>query len=353
MIDLLVEGFRERVCFTDDSDRIRARLELEKSRLMDPGYLQDNVIGKPRWAWDFESLNEGFMELVGPFMAKGESVSHLYLQALRELTDVRPEHEHVITILEYSHTATLIEDYYDFNELFYRSVMEPQSCAKLTQLKFAGQFLTLYPTHLVIRNALRADAHTLLRVYRWLRNTSFTWGTSRGVMLKWIKAGFDGVLEEHYKQNAINALCTTFISPVVVAAIIAGKPETIMRPLKEALSWLALSVKLRCERNLLAGRPRPQLNPYDENSWLFATLPGMVFLRKKLKPEGFACGALAAVHAEMTKRVKNGLTGSELAELEEDERSCFGKFSEGMRRIEFAPVLVQRLAACLGHEVKP
>ncbi len=352
MLNLLIEGFDEQVCLAEDAQRIRSRLHDEKARLMDPGHLQREVIGEPRWAWDFESLEEGFLQLVGPFMEREAGTSHLYLQALREFGDFRPEHEHVIILLEYSHYASLIEDYYNFNETFAEPELDPRRCSRLTQVKFAGQYLTLYPRHLIIRNTLKADELTLIRTHRWLKNTYITWGISRGVLLKWLGARFRDVQRDHYFQNSINALCTYFLSPIIMGAIMAGQAEETVRQLKEAVSWLTLSVKLRCERRAILGQLAPALGPYHQKALLPITLPGTLFLQKGLALQG--CGdrpaTMAAVHEEMLAQVQGALTQTDLAELEEQEHRFFTEFSDRMRQIGCASGLVQRLACCLGGE---
>jgi len=351
MLDLLVDGFNERICLAEDSKRIRSRLQEEKSRLMDPGYLQGEVIGEPRWAWDFESLDAGFMDLVGPFMAREAGTSHLYLQALREFGGGRPEHENVIVLLEYSHYASMIEDYYNLNETFAESTLDPRRCSLLTQVKFAGQYMLLYPRHLLIRNALKADERTLIRVHRWLKNTYITRGISGGIMLKWLDARFNGVQEDHYLQNSINGLCTYFISPIVMAAIMAGTSEETVGQLKEALSWFTLSVKLRCERRTLMGQLGLDLGPYHEKALLSATLPGTLFLQKGLRLGQDVAATMTAVHGEMMKQVQEGLTEMDLSRLAEQERGYFTRFMDQMKQIKCTPELVHRLADCLTQEV--
>jgi len=351
MLDLLIEGFDERVCLADDSRRITRRLDDEKTRLMDPEHLRSEVIGEARWCWDFESLDEGFMQLVAPFMAREAGSSHLYLHALRAFGDFREEHEHVIILLEYLHYASLIEDYYNFNEVFAAPEPDPRVCARLTQIKFAGQYLTLYPRYLLIRNALAADERTLIRAHRWLKNTYIAWGISRGVLLKWLAVRFRGVQSDHYAQNAVNALCTYLLSPIVMGAIIAGLDEETVARLKEAISWLTLSVKLRCERRVLQGRLDPAPGPHHEKALLAALLPGTLFLRKgqvlELADEGPV--TMASVYAAMLAQVRSDLSGQDLADLEDEERRCFAAFRERMRPIG-AGALVARLADCLGGE---
>jgi hypothetical protein len=351
MLDLLLEGFDARVCLAEDAGTIRDRLREERSRLMDPAHLQSEVIGKPRWAWDFESLGEGFMDLVSPFMAREAGVSHLYLQALREFGRCRPEDEHMIVLLEYTHYASLIEDYYDFHEMFSRSEPDSRHCSRLTQLKFAGQYLGLSPTHLIVRNALRAGEGTLLRVHRWIRNTYITWGISRGVLLKWLAARFAGVQRDPYRQNSINALCAYFLSPIVMAAIMAERSEEFVRQLKVALSWLTLSVKVRCERRALLGQLSPHLGAHHANALLLATQPGALFIQKGLALPDSVGDTLAAMHAEMMRCVQDGLTAADLVELEQQELGYFTRFREQMEQLACAPGLVRRLADCLGQKV--
>jgi len=352
MLNLLLEGFDEQFCLAEDAQRIRSRLQDEKTRLMDPGHLQREVIGDPRWAWDFESLDEGFLQLVGPFMEREAGISHLYLQGLREFGDFRPEHEHVIILLEYLHYSSLIEDYYNFNETFAKPELDPRRCSRLTQVKFAGQYMAVYPYHLIIRNTLKADERTLIRVHRWLKNTCIRWGSSRGVLLKWLGTRFSGVQRDHYFQNSINAVCTYFLFPIITGAIMAGQTEDTVRQLKEAVSWLTLSVKLRCERRAILGQLDPALGPHHEKALLPITLPGTLFLQKGLsfQDSGDCQATMAAVHEEMLAQVQSGLAQTDLAELEEQERRFFTEFSDRMLKIGCASGLVKRLACCLGWE---
>lgn len=352
MLNLLIEGFDKHVCLAEDADTIQRRLHDEKARLMDPGHLQREVIGEPRWAWDFEALDEGFLQLAGPFMEREAGLSHLYLQTLREFGDFQPEHEHVIILLEYAHYASLIEDYYNFNEAFAEPVLDPRRCSRLTQVKFAGQYLTLYPSYLLIRNMIRADERTLIRMHRWRKNMFITCGISRGVLLKWLGARFGDVQKDHYFQNSINAACMYFLSPIVMGAIVAGQTEDTVRQLKEAVSWLTLSVKLRCERRAILGQLDPALGPHHEKALLPLTLPGTLFLQKglRLQNRGDRPATMAAVHEAMLTQVQSGLAQTDLAELEEQEHRFFTEFSDRMRRIGCASGLVKRLACCLGWE---
>ena len=352
VLDLLLERCDDCLYLEEDARKIRSRLRDEEARLTDPAYLQREVIGESRWAWDFEALDEGFLRLVGPFMEREAGTSHLYLQALREFGEVRPEHEHIIVLLEYAHYASLIEDYFDFHETFAEREPDPRRCARLTQLKFAGTFMATYARHLIIRNAMGADERTLIRLHRWTRNSTIAWGISRGILLKWIGARFRGVQLDHHFQNSINALYEYFLSPIVAAAIVAELPEDTVVRLKEAVSWLTLSVKLRCERRAILGELDPVLDPQHQKALLPITLPGALFLRKglTLQDDGDCPPTMAAIHGEMLAHVRKGLAQTDLAELEERERRAFAAFSDHMRRIGCAPGLTGRLACCLGWE---
>jgi len=352
VLDLLIQGFREQFCLDEDGRRIRDRLREEHARLLDADYLQSEVIGQSRWAWDFESLSEGFSELVGPFMDRDSGISHIYLQALREFGDFRPEHENIIVILEYAYFASLIEDYYSFHDAFCEPDPAPRRCSRLTQVKFAGQYLGLYPRHLLIRNALKVDENTLIRTHRWIKNIYITWGISRGVLLKWIGARMNRVSQEQYFQNSINALCTYFLSPIIMGAIIAGWDEGRVQQLKEAVSWLTLSIKLRCERRAILGQLVPDLDEYHRKALLPITLPGTSFLQRDLGwPEaGNGLVTLAALHQQMLAKVRSGWMPADLAWLEDQEHRFFGLFTDRMRQIGGASGLVARLAGCLGKE---
>ena len=351
MLDILLEHFNDRVCVAADSETIRERLKLERVRLMDPEHLQSEVFGKPQWAWDFESLDEGFMALVAPFMSRESGTPHLYLQALSEFGNSRPEYENLIVLLEYSHYASLIEDYYNFNDTFVEPEKDPRRCSRLTQLKFAGQNLTVYGRYLLIRNTLKADTATLTRLHRWIKNVYITWGIGGGVLNQWCAARFVGVSEDNHRQNAINGLCLHFLSPIVMAAIMAGKSDETVQQLKEALSWLSLSVKLRSERRWLTGTIDLDVGPHHENALLPPTMPATLFLQKGLTLSEDTPPTLIGVHTAMTQQVKAAMTDADLESLEKMERQYFETFLEQMQKMGCAPKLVQRLADGLEQEV--
>lgn len=352
MLNCLIEGFDDQVSFAEDAQTIQSRLRVEQSRLMDPAHLQNEVIGAPRWAWDFESIEVGFHQLVAPFMAREAGSTHLYLQALREFGGGQPEDDHLIILLEYLHYATLIEDYYNFNETFAEPELDPRRCSLLTQVKFAGQYLSLYPRYLIIRNAVKADERHLIQIHRWLKGTCITWGGSRGVLLRWLDSRFSGVQRDHYLQNAIDSQCNYFLSPIVFAAIVTGQGDDAIRQLKEAVSWLTLSIKLRCERRCVQDEVDQDLGSHHEKALLPSTLPGYLFIKKglNLRERGDGPATMRTVHDEMLAEVKSSLTETDLAELQEQERLSFAEFSSRMRQAGCASGLVQRLAACLGWE---
>jgi hypothetical protein len=219
-------------------------------------------------------------------------------------------------------------------------------------LKFAGQYLTLYPSYVIIRNTLETDDRTLIRMHVWRKNTYITLMSSRGVLLKWVAARFRDVQRDHYFQNSINALCTYFLSPIVMGAIMAGQDEDTVRQLKEAVSWLTLSVKLRCERRAILGQFDQSPGPHLEKGLLPATLPGTLFLQKGLvlTDRGDRPATMAEAHEDMLTQLRGSLAQTDLAELEEQERRFFAEFSGRMRKIGCASGLVGRLACCLGWE---
>ena len=299
MLNRLIEDFDSVFPAGADRSAVQGCLAEEAAALMNPDYLVSTVIGQGEFDWDFNSLGEGFIKLVGPFMAEPSWTSVLFLQALREFDGDASRHLRAIVFLEYAYYSSLINDFYNFNALFTESEPDRWACSRLTQLRYAGQYLSKYPAYLLINNTFGVNEDVQSAIHQWLANVYVTLGIGRGVLMKWSHRLYESVTLEAYLQNSINGLCLYVIFPVVLAAIFAGIPESDRRRLKEALNHLTLAVKLGLEQRLYGSAIEPDVPRELSGSWVAAATEGTAFILQELclDPNEFTEGRYPDVRA--------------------------------------------------------
>lgn len=283
MLTIFIENFEKNFFIDTDNKIINACLHNEFKALSDPNHLEKNVIGKPRFEWDFNAIEEGFIQIVSPFMKYQSGIPNLFFHALRDLDAFKQSYIRAIIILEYTHYACLINDYYNFHEEFIKWVQDPRKCSKLTQLRYAAQYLNNYPRYLLIENVFDADTETIFYLHKWILNNYVAWGISRGVFIKWSHSLFNALTIPNYFQNSINTLCIEILYPVIMAAILSKVPNNTMHTVKKAFSYLALVTKLRCEKRAYCNTCYPEIDTYRESSLLPVTFQGFALIKSELK----------------------------------------------------------------------
>ncbi len=282
MLTIVLERFENFFITDEGRHAIDDCLFDEFNLLTDSAHLEKNVIGQPDFAWDYTALDEGFLQLVTPFMQRQSGIPHLFLHVLHELDAYRPEYLKAAVILEYTHYASLINDYYNFHDEFIQHDQNARKSQKLTQLRYAAQYLNNYPRYLLLQNSFNVDTQTIFSLHRWIINTFTVLGISRGLFIKWSHACFSSVQLEHYLQNAINSLCVEIIYPVIMACIFAKIPQDTLVQLKKAFGYLSLALKLRCETKAYLGAYGGSIDTYHESALLPLTFQGVGFIQNNL-----------------------------------------------------------------------
>lgn len=236
------------------------------------------IIGPAEFAWDFRCLQEGFIDLIEPFMAHPSGCSHLLLLALEELGINRPSSHYLIPIIEYTHYVSLVNDFYTLHPALNTEHPDRFVAAKLTQLKYASQFLAVYPKHIVLHNLLEVDLTTRNRFHKATMQFAVSEGSSRGVFLDWARRGLSGVEPAHYQQNAAFTMAGYFIGPVVLACLMAEVPEPVLQQVKRAFSCFGIAAKLELERRVLVGATEAPAQAERSPHFLFLSFPGAYLL---------------------------------------------------------------------------
>jgi hypothetical protein len=247
----------------------------------DPEYLQSDVIGTGEFDWDFRCLDEGFLALVGPYLEQHSGVSPLFLSVLRELGADTDQYRDACLFIEFGHFATLINDYYMFHPDLTAEGIAPRRVSLLTQLRYAGQYLSMYPRYLLVSNRFDLSDRQQIDLHEALAGSVVVQGASRGVIHK--RSGADAKTQsrEWYLQYCINTIHSYVVFPVVLAAILAGLDRNATGTLRVALGHLALAMKLAIERNSVAhdGPLNERSNPRSTADIL--SLPGFHALNSR------------------------------------------------------------------------
>jgi len=352
MLNHLIEGFDS--VFLEDPERsaVQGCLAQEAAALMDPEYLVSSVIGEGEFDWDFDSLDDGFMKLVGPYMAEPSWTSVLFLQSLREFGGDAQRDLRAIVFLEYAYYSSLINDFYNFHERFTEFEPDRWACSRLTQLRYAGQYLSKYPAYLLINNAFGVNQDTQSAIHQWLANVYVTLGMGRGVMVKWAHRLYDGVKLEAYLQNAINGMCLYVLFPVVLAAIFAGVADEDRRVLKQALNHLTLAIKLKLEHRLYGATAGETVPSELSGSWTAASTEGTAFLLQELclDPGPFAGSRFPDVRAvgdgisNVVHTRSDPAVGERIGQM---VREHFSRFEQVVSERGMLPDMRNRFRSCL------
>jgi len=224
----------------------------ELGLLVDPDYLVSDVLGKAEFDWDFRCLDAGFMDLVRPYLAEASGVDALYnscLDALGAYAGARPGG---LLFVEFGHFATVINDFYTFHPLFLQHEVPVREAARLTQLRYAGQYLNNYPRHLLVQDRFDLPDAGQSLLHEQFMGITVNLGISRGAMLNWLRHGIGQTRPEHYLQNAINGMENYISLPIITALVLGGETVATVNRARQLLQLLCLSIKLRIERDALA-----------------------------------------------------------------------------------------------------
>jgi hypothetical protein len=338
MLNILIEDFEKNFFRDDDKAVIDRCLYDEFKCLSDFEHLENNVINKADFQWDYNAIGEGFIELVTPFMKKQSYIANLFLHALRDLDNYRPEYIKAIIILEYTHYASLINDFYNFHEEFTKVNQDPRKCSKLTQLRYAAQYLNNYPRYLLIKNKFGVDDETIFNLHRWILNNHIILGISRGLFVKWSHSYFNNLTVDNYFQNSINGLCIDILYPVIMASIFSKVPSDKMHSLKKAFSYLTLVTKLRCEKRVYLNSFDGEVEEQREGALLPIRFQGFAFITKGLKvdPSRFSevrFPNIRDLHEEISQPISKENDPKLVQEIEDLEKKYFDLFLSEIEKV--------------------
>ena len=351
MLNRLIENFEPVFLHEQDRSAVEICLAEEGVALMNPKHLVSQVIDPGEFDWDFASLDEGFMRLVGPFMTEPSWTSVLFLQSLREFGRDPGPYLKAIIFLEYAYYSSLINDFYNFHEVFTAAEPDRRIAARLTQLRYAGQYLSKYPAYLLINNTFGIDEDIQSAIHQWLANVYVALGIGRGTMMKWTHRLYDGVTLEAYRQNSINGLCLYLLFPVVLAAIFAGVREETRQDLKKALNHLTLCMKLRMEKRLYDGQVDLDVSRELSGSWIPIVTEGTAFLTQELcldpaELAGSRFPDVRAVNMAISQAVRQQRDAAASSRIEQMAREHFDRFREIVSGLGLLADMSRRFERC-------
>jgi len=166
-----------------------------------------------------------------------------------------------------------------------------------------------------------------------------------------------------YRQNAINALCESFLSPASVAMIVAGVEGDRERTCRRAFSWLQLAVNARVERRTLEGEMTPLSKEVDA-ALLPITFPGLVHLDPSADgssstplPEMATVGGdrrfprIRSIHAEVLAKAKDRYGDAMRAVLIDEEERALAKFQTELETVGLFSETAKRFERAFAREV--
>lgn len=227
----------------------------ELALLNDPDYLVREVIGTGEFDWDFRCLDEGFLALVRPYLSQSSGSLPLFQSALQDLGADTSENRVACLLIEFGHFATLINDYYTFHPDLTGGAVNAKRASLLTQLRYAGQYLSMYPRYLLVNDKFSLSDPQQINLHEALAGSVVIQGASRGVALKWSNSANLPKPRDHYLQNCINTIHSYVVFPVVLACILANVDRETISEIRVAIGHLALAIKLAIERELFDGLP--------------------------------------------------------------------------------------------------
>lgn len=260
---------------------VAERMRQERVRLADPKHLVANVIGDTEFAWDFDPIGPGFLALCGKYLEEPTGAGALFLALLERFGLADSPARHALVIVEYAHMATRIDDTFNYADEFAERVPDQASAERLVQLRYGAQWLNNYPRYLVVSNAIEASDAVRIGIHRWGHHSYTATGISRALFVKRAQQGFVGLTEDAWLESSVGLLCQLVISPAVMAATLAARPDSEIRAIKAAFSQLAVATKLRLERQSLARSGELALPP-ERDAEIPFHFPGTLVVSRKL-----------------------------------------------------------------------
>lgn len=241
-----------------DATAMDRAIEEERERIVDPGHLVAEVVGDTEFAWDFRCLDAGFIDLIEPYWRVPSGVRHLLASTLEALDEDPQALREAVCLVEFVHMGVMINDEYCCHSELSRQHPDRRLVHALTQLRYAGQFLTVYPRYLLARNRFALDDEIQIRLHKLLSDMVVMQSMGRGVFLKWMYRGFGDIEPAWLLQHSANMLANYVNLPVLLGAVLAGQSRDTLDALKPALNHLAVALKLDMERNAAhGGNARP------------------------------------------------------------------------------------------------
>ena len=260
------------------TDSLSAIVRREQALLHQPDYLVNDVIGMGEFDWDFRCLDEGLMQLVSPYLAEPSGVAAIFSSALTALDAVTEANERGMLFVEFGHYATLINDHYTFHREFSAIDISPRKSSLLTQLRYAGQYLSNYPRYQMVNDEFSLPDRQQIDLHDALAGAAVIQGMSRGVLLTWMKRRFASLTREQYQQNAINLVHNYIAFPVVIALILAGVERRDVKSARKSLAYLSLAIKLSLERSAIASAGETKTTAPAQATESVLSFPGFSFI---------------------------------------------------------------------------
>ncbi|MCK5312990.1 MAG: hypothetical protein KAJ62_12815 [Desulfobacteraceae bacterium] len=333
MLSILIENFDENFIVSNNKDNqmVDNCLKNELEKLSDIEHLETNVIGVPSLQWDYRVLDNGFLNLMKPYMQSESYMPHFFLQLFKDFGCSPDKYIKAFILLEYSYYSLGVVDSFNFHKEFTKTEEDLLKCAELTQVRYAGQYLANYPRYILINNVFKVDENTSVELHKLLANIQIATGMGRGVFLKWSNNYFDNLLIDNYLQNSINILNNYFLFPVLLSALLIGIPEEKILSLRHAFSALTLFSKLRLEKNICKTGVIPEVDQAYNDSLLLLTFPGVALINEKLKlkreqGQGRKFPWIPGMHEDILQMMTQKSLGDTIAEIEILENRYFDIF---------------------------
>lgn len=337
---------------------IGERLAEERVRLADPEHLVAKVIGSTEFAWDFDPIGPGFLDLCASFLEQPSGAGALFLALLETYGLHESPARHALVIVEYAHFATRINDAFNYADAFAERTPDQAQAERLVQLRYGAQWLNNYPRYLIVTNGIEASDAVRIGVHRWGHHSYTATGISRALFVRSAQRGFTGLDDKAWRESSIGLLCELVISPAVMAATLAQRSEDEIRAVKSAFSHFAVAVKLRLERHALTSE-LPATQAIERDVELPFHFPGVCVAQRRLwfdpvverdtRLVGSRFARVKAATRAVAQRAREAKTPSDLDQLRTHEIEHARKFRERLSSLA-SPIAKAADPLCSGFE---
>lgn len=355
MLDLILPHLDDHVAVAPDA--VEACLTHEAAAIVDIPFLEEHVTGVADYEWDYTALDTGFMALVAPYLALRPRTGDLYSRALHELADAAAAERLLkgLLLIDYPLIGTYVNDYYNFHPHFGLKDLDPRVCSRLTQLRYAGQYLCKYPAYLLVRNELDLSPTALGAAQKLGASAYVIAGIGRGQFMHWCHRGFAGVTLEQYYQTTVNNLHGFVILPAQQAAAFTDMAAGATAILVRALSHLAVGLKLLAELRYLRGDLAMPTAPEARGTATVALFPGYALLSRGLPldctpPPDRDFPDIHALHAAATALAREVLDDALIAEMQQAVATQVAEFRSAMAKLPALGATAAAITHCLDQE---